>query len=111
MRAVYKSISERGGRHMIDTFLQQIQTLKQSLVQLGFGLSPDISTCGNKFKYANEQLQEIAHCLSGKSSSKLYQNVQSIALTLTTRYYTITSITQALLVIQLTLEYVLNYLK
>ena len=111
MRAVYKRLSERGWRHMIDTFLQQIQTLKQSLVQLGFGLSPDISTCGNKFKYANEQLQEIAHCLSGKSSSKLYQNVQSIALTLTTRYYTITSITQALLVIQLTLEYVLNYLK
>lgn len=96
---------------MIDDFLQQIQSLKQSLITLGFGLSPDILTCGNKLKYANHQLQEIALVISGISSSKIFTNVQNIALTITTRYYTITSITQASIIIQNTIKYILNYLK
>jgi hypothetical protein len=96
---------------MIVHFLQQIQTLKQLLIKLGFGLSPDISTGGNKLKYANKQLQEISQVISDNNSPTLFKNVQNIALTITTRYYTITSITQASLIIQITNKYILDYLK
>lgn len=96
---------------MLDNIETNTEKIKVYLIQLGFFLTPPIRIHTNKLTQINEEFKEISNILTHRYAETLFENVNRVAIAITTKYHLIASLEDVNRIIQEIQQYIEDYLK
>lgn len=96
---------------MLDNIEKNTEQIKSYLIQLGFFLTPSIHIHTNKLKQINEEFKEMSTLLTQTQTEILFENVNRVAVAITTRYHLISSLEDVNRIVQEIQHYIESYLK
>lgn len=95
---------------MLDKIEKNTEKIKVYLIQLGFFLTPSVQIHTNKLKQINEEFKEMSNILTQTQTEILFENVNRVAVAITTHYHLISSLEDVDRIVQEIQHYIEGYL-